>query len=634
MKTSLRRFIYHVGVLLLPLLVLALLFHLDQAIPDDAEQWQRQMTLLQPTGNKVVTLPWSEPFSDPVGIARARAEVSFSVPGGDMSNNLALLVPRPYSSFEIELNDRLLTRRGQQTPPISWLRWPVLIELPAAALKAGENRLVISTAREARARYLPEMLIGSHVELQAHDLRLRFFGKSVVLAVVAATVVLGLLVLGLFLFRPRETAYGWFALTLLIWSWHNAHDQIEHIPIANRHVWFATSYLSLGWFVIVATIFVHRFLGLKPRRVEWPLWLFGMIGSLVVLGSAQSCGNCFYPVVQSGWVPIVILIGFYLVLRLLLHAWRDPQPEYLWLLPTAWVASAVGVRDYLWEIGVLPWGTTYYLAHASALVLVVFAVIMLRRYASALNESESLNRELEIRVARKADELERKHRDLRHTERQHARLAERELIMRDMHDTLGGNLVQALAMMGQDEQATDARDAVERCLTDLRVILDSSELDGGDVIPLIAAFRHRIERGLRRAGIDLTLRMADLPVCTFLSGSESLHLLRILQEAINNVVKHARAKRITLNITCDLTSTAALVVSVCDDGVGFQADQPAAGRGMGNMQWRAQTMGATVTHRHGNPGTHVDIRVPLIRPAGVGDVAPLPTNRPAPGTVA
>jgi len=612
---GLGRTVYMVGVVLLPLLVLALLFHFDQAIPEDAEQWQRQVKLLQPSGDKIVTLPWSEPFSDPVGIARARARISFTVSGSDLGSNLALLVPRPHSAFEIELNDRLLTRRGQLTPPLSWLRWPVLVELPAAALKAGEDSLVISTAREAQARYLPELLIGSHAELQTHYLRLRFFGKSVVLAVVAATVVLGLLVLGLFLFRPRETAYGWFALTLLIWSWHTAHDQIEHIPIDNRHVWFATSYLSLGWFVVVATIFVHRFLGLKLRRVEWLLWLLGIVGSAVVLNRAQSCGNCFYPVVQSGWVPIIILLGFYLVLRLMLHARRDPRPEYLWLLPTAWVASAVGVRDYLWEIGVLPWGTTYYLAHASALVLVVFAVIMLRRYASALNESELLNRELEVRVARKADELERKHQDLRQTERQHTRLAERELIMRDMHDTLGGNLVQALAIMDTDEQASDARDAVERCLIDLRVILDTSELDGGDVIPLIAAFRHRVERGLRRAGIEMTLRMDDLPVCAFLRGSESLHLLRILQEAINNVVKHARAKRICLNIGCELTSPAALVVSVCDDGVGVQADQSAPGRGMSNMQWRAQTIGATVTHLQGNPGTDVVIRLPLIRPA-------------------
>ncbi len=443
--------------------------------------------------------------------------------------------------------------------------------------------------------------------------QLRLFAVTVPLVLMIATIGLGLLVLGLFFLRPADTAYGWFGLCLLLWSAHIAHDQIEHLPIENRDVWFALSYLTLGWFVAVATVFVHRLLLLRPAGLERALWLLMTAGSGLLLALALECGNCFLLMAQAAWVPLILANGLYLVIRLLLHSLRNPRTELMWLLPAAWIASAVGVRDYLWEIDVLPWGSTYYLVYASAIVLGVFAVIMLKRFASALRETEELNAELEQRVAAKAQQLERNYQTLRLVENQRERLAERELIMRDMHDSLGGNLVQALAIMDRDAEASEARVAVGRCLDDLRMILDSSGLDGGDILPLIAAFRHRMERGLRRVGIELTLVIEEMTACASLDRAESMHLLRILQEAINNVVKHAKARRIEMRLGVCMTPAPTVQVDIRDDGIGMKASRTTSGRGLSNMRWRASEMGAQLTHQAADPGTRVRLRIPLIR---------------------
>lgn len=605
--------ISYVGAALsFPIVLLVLVLGVDQPIPAELPFWVHEAALTGGEDLSMVTLPWSNRSTktDSLGVTRASANIAFQ--GSPTEQLWAVLIPRPLSALTLAVNGQTISKQGQMTVPVSWLRWPVLTEFSGGLLTERHNQLTITTAREGVSEHLPVMLIGPADVLRPHYERQRFFGVTIVRVVIVAMTVLALLIFGLFLLRPDDSVYGWFSLTLLTWSLHTLHDQIEWIPIANRHIWFVLSYLSLGWFVILSAIFVHRILAVRARRIELSLCLAGTLGSVVLLWMGQSCGNCFYRIAQNYWVPCVLLIGFYTAGRLLVHAWREPRPEFRWLGLAAWLACVVGVRDYLWEMRILTWGSTYYLAYASALVLVVFAGIILKRFADALGESEVLNQELEQRVANKAAQLKQNFQQLGRAERQRARLEERELIMRDMHDGLGGDLVQALAIMDADSSGNGARAAVQRCLDDLRLILDSSDIEGGDIQLLIATFRHRIERGLRRAGIELKLAIDELPVCLWLNSADSLHLLRILQEAVNNAVKHANATELDLGIAFDGASES-LVVEVRDNGQGMKTRRgERQGRGLANIRWRADTIGADVRFSDSQAGTSVQIRLPAI----------------------
>jgi signal transduction histidine kinase len=90
-----------------------------------------------------------------------------------------------------------------------------------------------------------------------------------------------------------------------------------------------------------------------------------------------------------------------------------------------------------------------------------------------------------------------------------------------------------------------------------------------------------------------------------------LHLLRIVQEAIHNAMRHSGAGQIWIRAEHD-PSSACLRLSVRDDGCGLPPGLP-QGRGLSNMQHRAREIGARLDLHapdHGQ-GTVVDIVWPL-----------------------
>ena len=69
-------------------------------------------------------------------------------------------------------------------------------------------------------------------------------------------------------------------------------------------------------------------------------------------------------------------------------------------------------------------------------------------------------------------------------------------------------------------------------------------------------------------------------------------MLRILQEAMNNVIKHASARRASVTVTA--TTSCAFELRICDDGVGIPLE-PAPGRGLKTMRVRAERLGMTLS---------------------------------------
>jgi signal transduction histidine kinase len=91
-----------------------------------------------------------------------------------------------------------------------------------------------------------------------------------------------------------------------------------------------------------------------------------------------------------------------------------------------------------------------------------------------------------------------------------------------------------------------------------------------------------------------------------LAPDQEQELYRIAQEALNNVLKHARARHVRVRL--DLTSDRA-VVEVADDGVGFEPSQHAAdGYGLPGMRERAERLGGTL-HLESAPGAGTRVRV-------------------------
>lgn len=195
---------------------------------------------------------------------------------------------------------------------------------------------------------------------------------------------------------------------------------------------------------------------------------------------------------------------------------------------------------------------------------------------------------------------------------------EREHIARVLHDDLGqyltGIRAQARSLLYDpelsDRQKQQARDLAEHCETiqkHFRHLLQDLHPLVMEQLGLGSAIRHLTEQWQQLSGLECRLAMDErLPEFT---GEQQTHLYRFLQEALNNVSRHA-------NASCAMLAVARkdneLSIEVRDDGVGNDQLPGNAGLGVRSMCERARCLGGEVRFlsRMGE-GTRIRLAVPL-----------------------
>ncbi|WP_449061450.1 sensor histidine kinase [Planomonospora algeriensis] len=205
----------------------------------------------------------------------------------------------------------------------------------------------------------------------------------------------------------------------------------------------------------------------------------------------------------------------------------------------------------------------------------------------------------------------------REKEMEARRAAEREraAIARDMHDILGHAIslmvVQAeagpLAVRpdpGRAEAAFDAIAAAGRDAMDqLRRLLGLLEEDSAEATPTVARIGALVE-SVDRAGQPAALTVSGTP--RPLPADVEAAAYRVVQEALTNVVKHARATAVTVGLDW---REDALVIDVTDDGRGHSGG---TGHGLVGIRERAAACGGSVSFGHGpdRRGFAVSVRLP------------------------
>lgn len=103
-----------------------------------------------------------------------------------------------------------------------------------------------------------------------------------------------------------------------------------------------------------------------------------------------------------------------------------------------------------------------------------------------------------------------------------------------------------------------------------------------------------------------------LPAFVGLRPSHTLNVLRILEEAVTNTVKHAGANAVEVRLCRAMSEQGGEVgrIIVSDDGRGG-AQINRSGRGLQNMERRAAALGARLFITSGNPGTRLKLDIPV-----------------------
>lgn len=208
-------------------------------------------------------------------------------------------------------------------------------------------------------------------------------------------------------------------------------------------------------------------------------------------------------------------------------------------------------------------------------------------------------------------ELSESNRLLREIEQRETLAKERKRLVQDMHDGLGSSLVSALRVVehGRMDEAAVA-EVLKGCIDDLKLAIDSMETAEPDLLLLLATLRFRLGPRLERTGIKLHWEVGAVPALRWLDPRNALHILRILQEALTNIIKHTEATNIRVATRVEDKH---VVVTITDDGHGFDLDvaMKSGGKGFSNQMSRAEAIGAMVGWDSSPEGTCFSLRLPI-----------------------
>lgn len=203
-------------------------------------------------------------------------------------------------------------------------------------------------------------------------------------------------------------------------------------------------------------------------------------------------------------------------------------------------------------------------------------------------------------------------------------------IGQELHDNIGQmlsvvKLSLAVLPLTKDHPAWEpiqiSRQVLNKAMTDLADLTKSLHTDRIAQVGLADSIQFELE-SLRRTGlveIDFSINGPE----QHLDEQKSIFLFRIFQENINNILKHAKARKVTvaLQYTDD-----EFIMRIADDGVGFNVEEKknsalsTAGVGLKSIFNRAKLIGATLTmHSEPGKGTIVTIQLPLTAVNTVND---------------
>lgn len=325
--------------------------------------------------------------------------------------------------------------------------------------------------------------------------------------------------------------------------------------------------------------------------VPRPAWLkLGIVALPLSLVVGMASG--ILPPLPALLLATMAAIGGHIVAAAILarDALRRDEWDRALLAVPFFLVGWYGLRDLGIVTGLVD-GALLLSAKIRLVTMLAVITLLMRRLVSSLDAVDRSNDTLRLRLAAQEAELSKLHAKEKELTAQTIREQERDRLTRDLHDGLSGHLVSIIAL-SQDEKA-DAR-SIERAargaLDDLRMVINSLDLDDGDLRLALAGLRERLEPQLRRLGIELHWSMESLPAVSGFTSSGALSILRIVQEAIANAINHGKPGRITVQGSAGRGNTILLRIA---NEVGSDA-VPGTGHGLKNMQRRAADLGGAV----------------------------------------
>ncbi len=541
------------------------------------------------------------------------------------TRGMALYLTKFNRTGRVYLNAQYVREIGAMTPPLplNWNRSQYIL-LPPALLHAGDNEIQLQQRIYGwEPGWLSQIRLGPEEQLLEVWQQRVFWQNDLVRILGVSSAVMGLFMLGVWLGRRSHVMYFWFGWVLLVWTGLSL-DYFALFPPLPARLWERCMEAAQVLRGVLTFIFVLRYWGKRWPLLEFGFWAYFLLGSAAIFGeilplAAMDIYYLLMIAASAFFCVVLVRVG----LRISLLEGAMMAIASLALFGLSGYDLLLFSRNMVTD--------SVYLSHFSApLFMGVVGIALVRRFVESLNAYETLAGVLEQRVSEKAAELQRNYEQLLEARRNQALALERARIMSEMHDGIGSQLTMALSLVrrmdrdahperdGEDGQvATVLRESIE----DLQLIIDSLEPVENDLLTVLGTLRYRLQDRLGKSGIELQWNVVDLPPLPMLTPHSVLSILRIVQEAFANCLKHSGATRIAVSTGLDSrpghgeTATIAIV----DNGRGIQASRH--GRGLENMRRRATALGGSLRITSSPGCTEVLLVIPTLREAVADGVA-------------
>jgi signal transduction histidine kinase len=510
-----------------------------------------------------------------------------------------IFIPRIGNAYTVALNGTVLATAGNlQAHGEAWsAKQPISIGFPQGLLR-DQNELMIQLRGDAgrRAGLVPVML-GPARWVEPHYTRAYAF--RVLLPWVATTfsALVSAFCLLLWL-QQREKLYAWACIGEAVWALVVLDITLEWVPL-RWHAWTALLFFLRSVWVWALYVIIEQVFGQRPPReraaVQGLLWAAPFC-ALVLAITGSSIPARLLRLLLS-----LLCAGIWLRLMFDLRKNFSTERGLLWLGLIALLVA--GVHDaFASQIITSAFGELAWAKYVGMLLGLTIMWVVSKRFRLARAEALQLQQSLAQRVEQKERELRESFERLSQLERARAVTAERERILRDMHDGVGANLATAMRQLESGAApAEEVAATLRESLDHLKLSIDAMNLPAGDVNALLASLRYRLQRRIAQAGLTVDWQVDELPHWEQGTDQAMRHLQFLLLEAISNALQHARASTLTLSARSE---GKAIEISVRDDGRGGCSD---ANGGLQSMRERARAIGAQLTVEDAGPGTKVKV---------------------------
>jgi len=474
----------------------------------------------------------------------------------------------------VSVNGMPIGNGGRMHEPIArhWNDY-LLFSIPLSVLHRGVNEVVIHVRGYANnSSGLSILYVGPGDELVRMHHALVFKSKLLTYGAFVAILLIGFLAV-MTAIAGSSIASAYFAAGCLFSSLYILDTMLVNIPLP-REIWEVAVHVSIVWSEIFFLLFVFRFLDIRFRLLIPGALVYGAVGALLLGLASSDIALLPTAAVWEGISLIVIVI----VDAICFRRWLEKGESIDLISGLALLAVIVSfAHDWLpWVLGmgVAP-PFIFYLGPIGFAIMM--SALMITRVVTAYHHEKQFSRKLNRKLVEQEKVMSREHGSMIGLWEESVVRDERDRIIRDLHDGLGGLLANAISH--PDAASPHIQGQLKRSLGELRMVMSGLD-DAADVSTLMAALRDGLQAEADEYGIELKWWIEDFPPAIEGDLAAGMQLVRIVQEAVHNAMRHGKPAEIAVHIDQSHCW-------ISDNGCGFDAQLIHSGRGLKNLRWRA-----------------------------------------------